>query len=167
LELARQARLGHPALRFHVVGYTDIDQELRAVGNVTITGPYRSEELGRLVDKTRGRVALFLHEWPETFSYTLTEAWSLGLWPIVRKLGAPAERVTDKKDGSVVDVLDISALADILGLVERVGSNGSGQAVALSHDPTPIDITPLPTSDAMRDGARHGRPAERSKRLNG
>jgi GT2 family glycosyltransferase/glycosyltransferase involved in cell wall biosynthesis len=132
LELALQACLTHPALRFHVVGYTDIDQELQAVGNVTITGPYQSEELGRLVEKTQARVALFLPEAPETFSYTLTEAWSLGLWPIVPRLGAMAERVKDRKNGSIVDALDVSALVAVLRLVDGTGSNGSTQAVALS-----------------------------------
>jgi len=166
LDLAQQARLKHPALRFHVVGYTDIDPELLAVGNVLITGPYKPEQLGQLVAQTRGRVALFLHEWPETFSYTLTEAWSLGLWPIVPKLGAPAERMTDKKDGSVVDVLDISTLDNILRLVNRASSTGSVLAVALSHDLAPTDTKPLPASDALRHGTRHDRPAKKRSRLN-
>jgi GT2 family glycosyltransferase/glycosyltransferase involved in cell wall biosynthesis len=101
LELAREARLSQPALRFHVIGYTDIDRELRAVGNVTITGHYEPEELAGLVERAGGRTALFLHEWPETFSYTLSEALELGLWPVVPGLGAPADRVRERGVGSV------------------------------------------------------------------
>lgn len=111
-------------------------------------------------------MALFLHEWPETFSYTLTEAWSLGLWPIVPKLGAPAERVTDKKDGSVIDVLDISTLDNILRLVDRAGSIGSELTVALSHDLGPAETKSVPASDAACHRIRHDRPAKKRNRLN-
>jgi GT2 family glycosyltransferase/glycosyltransferase involved in cell wall biosynthesis len=144
LELARQARLEYPALRFHVVGHTDIDKELRAEGNVTITGPYRPEELESLVYYTRARVALFLHEWPETFSYTLTEAWLLGLWPIVPSLGAPAERVTDKKDGSIVDILDISDLIATIRLVGTTDWSSGGNPNSFTCNLTPDDIMSQP-----------------------
>jgi glycosyltransferase involved in cell wall biosynthesis len=93
LALARQAWLTHPQLHFHVVGYTDIDAALRQVGNVTITGEYRDADLPDLVARTGGRLALFLHGWPETFSYTLSEAAALGMVPVVPDIGAPAERV--------------------------------------------------------------------------
>lgn len=93
LELARRAALTHPRLRFHVIGHTDIDSELRKLGNVQVTGPYEKHELHGLVAAAGGRLALFLHGWPETFSYTLSEAVQLGLVPLVPDIGAPAERV--------------------------------------------------------------------------
>jgi GT2 family glycosyltransferase len=93
LALARFARLNHPAVRFHVVGYTNIDRELLDIGNVTITGEYERNEMPRLIEATHARIALFLHGWPETFSYTLSEAVGQGLIPLVPDIGAPAERV--------------------------------------------------------------------------
>ncbi len=102
LELAREARLTEPDLHFHVIGYSNIDMALEAVGNVSITGPYEPATLRSLVRRTRARFALFLHEWPETFSYTLTEAFALGLWPLVPEIGAPAERVRAAGWGSVL-----------------------------------------------------------------
>jgi GT2 family glycosyltransferase len=102
LELAREARLTHPELHFHVIGYTNIDTALEALGNVSISGPYEPDTLASLVRRTRARFALFLHEWPETFSYTLTEALALGLWPLVPDIGAPAERVRAAGWGSVL-----------------------------------------------------------------
>ncbi len=142
LALARDAYLRYPAVRFHVVGYTDIDEELRSVGNVAITGPYQAEEQGSLVDRTRSRVALFLPEAPETFSYTLTEAWSLGLWPITERIGAIAERVTDQKNGSVVDILDMPTLVGVLELLRRVDSNGLRRPVFLTHYSATIEMPP-------------------------
>lgn len=93
LEIARLARLTHPRLHFHVIGYTDIDAALKKVGNVTISGKYAAEELPALLAAANAKYALFLHVWPETFSYTLSEAVMHGLIPLVPDIGAPAERV--------------------------------------------------------------------------
>lgn len=93
LRLAQEAYLAHPELIFHVIGHTDIDRELLRLGNVRIYGRYNQNDLPSLVERTGACVALFLHQWPETFSYTLSEAMALGLWPISLDLGAPAERI--------------------------------------------------------------------------
>ena len=60
LEVAQRARLVAPELRFHVVGYTDLDDALLECGNVSISGRYLQEELPRLVRATGARLALFL-----------------------------------------------------------------------------------------------------------
>lgn len=101
LEIARHARLSHPDMRFRVVGHTNIDAELRAVGNVVITGAYEAWELPSLLAQAEGRIALFLHNWPETYCYTLSEVVAHGLLPLVPDLGAPAERVRQAGWGAV------------------------------------------------------------------
>jgi glycosyltransferase involved in cell wall biosynthesis len=131
LEIAKRARLTHPKLRFHLLGFSDIDTELREVGNVTVTGEYKPVQLGKLIEKAGGRLALFLHGWPETFSYTLSEAVEHGLIPIVPDIGAPAERVRASGFGVVfpfpftaAQVLDtIAAVAD--GRVKTQAADGS------------------------------------------
>jgi GT2 family glycosyltransferase len=93
-DVARNAALDYPSMRFHVIGYTSIDAELKELPNVTLHGRYRTtEELAEKIAITRAGKALFLHIWPETFSYTFSEACAHGLIPIVPDLGAPAERV--------------------------------------------------------------------------
>jgi GT2 family glycosyltransferase/glycosyltransferase involved in cell wall biosynthesis len=101
LELARRARLTHPHLQFRVIGYTNIDKPLRAIGNVTITGKFVPEDLPRLLAQSRGRLALFLSTWPETYSYTLSETVKYGFIPLVPDIGAPAERVRAAEYGVV------------------------------------------------------------------
>jgi glycosyltransferase involved in cell wall biosynthesis len=101
LEIARRAKMTRPALRFLVIGYTSLDEELLAVGNVRITGRYEPEMLPVLVAEAQGKLALFLHEWPETYSYTLSEAWRFGFVPLVPDIGAPAERVRELGFGVV------------------------------------------------------------------
>jgi len=101
LEIARLARLKYQRLQFRVVGHTDIDKELDALGNVRITGAYSHADLPRLMAECRGRLALFLHIWPETWSYTLSEAVAHGFIPLVPDIGAPAERVRETGFGYV------------------------------------------------------------------
>lgn len=111
LELSRRAMLSHPHLRFIVIGRTNLDSELLRCGNVSITGDYSAEQLESLVKRTNGRLALFLPIWPETFSYTLSEAVMMGLIPLVPDIGAPAERVRAAGFGVVfrfpIDVDDV------------------------------------------------------------
>ncbi|HTQ71934.1 MAG TPA: glycosyltransferase [Acidocella sp.] len=93
LEIAQRARLTHPHLRLRVIGYTNIDRALKAVGNVTITGKYTPEDLPNLLAETKGRLALFLPAWPETYSYTLSELVKHGFIPLAPDIGAPADRI--------------------------------------------------------------------------
>jgi GT2 family glycosyltransferase/glycosyltransferase involved in cell wall biosynthesis len=101
LDIARRARLTHPHLQFRIIGYTNIDKALRAVGNVTITGRYAPEELPELLAGAKGRLGLFLPGWPETYSYTLSELVRHGFIPLVPDIGAPADRVREAKFGVV------------------------------------------------------------------
>src|SRR5262249_32339859 len=115
LALARLAARNHPDFRFHVIGFTTIDDELLAIGNVTVTGRYDPDDLAALVDRSNARIALFLHPGPETFSYTLTEAVSLGLIPVVPDIGAPADRVRQAGFGVVVPFpIDVATVMDVL-----------------------------------------------------
>ena len=120
LEVARRARLVAPDLRFHVIGYTDIDWALHETGNVVVSGAYAPSDLAGLVAQTGAGLALFLHRWPETFSYTLSEAVQLGLIPLVPDIGAPAERVRAAGYGHVfgfpIDAAEV--VAAILGVID-------------------------------------------------
>ncbi len=136
LALARHAWLNHPNLRFHLVGHTDIDKALLAVGNVTIHGRYDRDELPGLVEATDSRIALFLHGWPETFSYTLTEAVSLGLIPVVPDIGAPAERVRASGFGVVFPFpIEIEPLMKVLiGVANGSIGHSRDGALPLGYD---------------------------------
>ncbi len=145
MALARYAALNQPDIRFHLVGFTNIDEDLEAIGNVTITGRYDPEDLPSLVEKTGARIALFLHGWPETFSYTLTEAVSLGLIPVVPDIGAPADRVRQAGFGVVFPFpIEVPMVMHILNGV----ANGS---IAYSHDGgLPLGFDTAASHDRMR-----------------
>ena len=138
LALARRASLTHPELRFHVIGFTDIDTRLAELDNVTITGRYAAEDLAGLIAAAGARIALFLHIWPETFSYTLSEAVAHGLIPVVPDIGAPAERVRACGFGTVFPhPFDAGRVLDTLaGLAEgRVAFSVDGGTPARFDTP--------------------------------
>ena len=137
LEIAQRARLTHPHLHFRVFGYTDIDKALKAVGNVSITGKYKPEELPRLLAGTKGRLALFLSTWPETYSYTLSEAAKHGFIPLVPDIGALADRVRAAEYG-VVFPFPAGAEA-VLNLIDQIAS---GAVQPVSPGATPARLFP-------------------------
>jgi glycosyltransferase involved in cell wall biosynthesis len=102
LALAQMAETEAPQLRFYIVGYTQDDTPFEALGNVQITGKYKPHELQPLLAELDCHLALFLSPWPETYSYTLSEAVAAGLLPVAPDLGALRERMTKNRIGIVV-----------------------------------------------------------------
>jgi GT2 family glycosyltransferase/glycosyltransferase involved in cell wall biosynthesis len=101
--LAARAKERRLAMRFVVFGYTDRDDEIRALGNVEILGAYEEDSLASIMQSAAPDVVLFPNEWPETYSYTLRHAFELGVWPVVTDLGVPAERVRAAGWGTVLE----------------------------------------------------------------
>ena len=115
--LALDAKTRKLPLEFHVVGYTSIDADMKAVG-VATTGRYFSlDECLDRIKEMRPTYALLLSIWPETYCYTLSIALALGLPPIVFDLGAQAERVRASGFGVILDpalALEPKALNDAI-----------------------------------------------------
>ncbi|WP_439683303.1 Glycosyltransferase [Cupriavidus oxalaticus] len=72
-------------------------------------------------------VSLHLSIWPETYCLTLSEAWDLGLVPIVTDIGALGERVIDNVNGIKIApnsegqlVQALHRLVEMPGLLERL-----------------------------------------------
>lgn len=93
LDCARDAAARNLALEFIVVGYTRDDVPLLETGKVFITGPYREEEAGALLEREACDLALFPTVGPETWCYTLTYALAQDLLIVGFDLGAVAERL--------------------------------------------------------------------------
>jgi GT2 family glycosyltransferase/glycosyltransferase involved in cell wall biosynthesis/tetratricopeptide (TPR) repeat protein len=94
---------GYP-LEFVIFGYTKDDPHLEELANVKIIGSFdnftglEAALLGYPCD-----VSAFLSIWPETYSYTLSEALSLGLLPLGLNIGAVGERIAKIPHAAVVD----------------------------------------------------------------
>jgi hypothetical protein len=93
-------------LDFRVIGYTDIDDRLRKL-NVVVTGPYYSkQELYGQIEAYAPDVAFFPSIWPETYLYTLSDAFNRGIFPVAFNIGAPAERIVEAEWGALIDFDD-------------------------------------------------------------
>lgn len=102
LDCARYALRENLPLRFVIIGYTDRDPSFAELENVQITGPYKPDDLVEIVEASGCTTALFLSVWPETYSYTLSEAWRMGLHPVAFDIGAPAERIRETGNGTLM-----------------------------------------------------------------
>jgi hypothetical protein len=82
-------------LRWVLIGYLDCrrDPSRSDDGVFTLHGPYDSRELPSLVDRYRVRLIAYPSVCPETYSFTLSEAWTAGRPAIVPPFGALADRV--------------------------------------------------------------------------
>ncbi|MCC6194318.1 MAG: glycosyltransferase [Burkholderiales bacterium] len=103
-------------LRLVVIGYTDRQSRDQSADHVlTVHGPYRRDEIEPLLDAYRVGLVVFPTIWPETFSYTLSEAWSAGRPVLVPPRGALRERVEVTGAGWLIDAWpEVDALLDQL-----------------------------------------------------
>jgi glycosyltransferase involved in cell wall biosynthesis len=93
-----------------LVGKSCDDDRLTATGRVHITGKYEPHEAVALIRRQQAALAWLPSIWPETWCYTLTEAWQAGLDVLAFDIGAPAERIRRTGRGWVCP-LGISAAA--------------------------------------------------------
>ena len=80
----------------------DIAYRVGASENVVSTGRYNREEITDLIQRYSVDVVVVTSLWPETFCYTLSEAWMAGVPVVVGPLGAQAERVAETGAGVIV-----------------------------------------------------------------
>ena len=105
-------------------------------------GRYDARHLPDLLRYYRARFVLFPSSGPETFSYTLSEAWQAGLPALVPPIGALAERLDATGAGWILDdseweddarmlarIVDLAS-AKAAGLRERAAAN----ARAVTHE---------------------------------
>jgi GT2 family glycosyltransferase/glycosyltransferase involved in cell wall biosynthesis len=91
-------------LRWVLIGYDDRSREPMQSEDAVFTqhGPFDSREIGALLDHYRVRLVAYPSVGPETFSFTLSEAWAAGRPVLVPPIGALAERVAATGGGWVL-----------------------------------------------------------------
>jgi glycosyltransferase involved in cell wall biosynthesis len=86
-----------------LLGCGDEGREFEGIPGVQVTRSYQLEDLPGLLAEIRPHVGLLLSIVPETFSYTLSELWMLGVPPVATRLGAFAERIEDGRTGWLIE----------------------------------------------------------------
>ena len=101
LDCAADAAARNLPLTFSVIGGSADDTRLLDAG-IFVTGPYREAELPELLAALKPHLAFLPSICPETWCFTLGEAWAAGLPAIVFDLGAQAARVKATGRGLVL-----------------------------------------------------------------
>lgn len=86
-----------------LLGTGDSGSRFASLRGVTVVREYQSAELAGLLDQVKPDLALMLSTVPESFSYTLSELRAAAIPVVATRLGALAERVSDGKDGWLID----------------------------------------------------------------
>lgn len=87
----------HDPIQFIAIG--NLGDGVSGRDNVLTTGRYAREDVVNLIAQYQLDVMIVASPWPETFCYTLSEAWKAGIPAITGPLGAPAERIGETGAG--------------------------------------------------------------------
>ena len=93
LACARDVAMRALPLEFVVVGHTVDDAQLMSTGRVFVTGRYESVEAVSLIRAQCADLVFLPSIVPETWCFTLSEAWRAGLDVVAFDIGAQAERI--------------------------------------------------------------------------
>ena len=159
---AELLRAALPALREHaeifLLGAGAEGEQFFGQRNVHVVLNYRRDELPVLLAQIAADAALLLPTVAETFSYALSELFSVGLPVIATRIGALAERITDGVNGWLIDA-DAGAIATIVArLASRRSDLGQVRSALRAAGPRGIDAMaadyraalPLPAQSSAR-----------------
>ena len=83
----------------HIIGGAEAGAEYEARWGASFVHHYAQDELPAILEQHRLDLVIFLSQVPETFSYTLSEAWCFCIPPAALRVGAHAERIEEGVDG--------------------------------------------------------------------
>ena len=134
-DLADELEKSALPVKLLVIGITNLHNNAykSESGKFEITGAYDNNEISELLANYKVGVVMIPSIWPETYSYTTTEAMASGYPVIVFPIGAPADRV--KRTGGGWILPDISKQAVLNKLKELLEDRDEilNAAEKLSH----------------------------------
>ncbi len=133
-----------------VIGYTDtrLARGWVVPKRLYVHGPYVDDALTGWLAAYRAEAVLFPNRLPESFSYTLSEAWAAGLPVIVPDEGALGERVA--RHGGGWHLPSGFAAGDAAALLARLfGPEGTAERARVKSQIAPGDPERVPTLQTM------------------
>jgi GT2 family glycosyltransferase/glycosyltransferase involved in cell wall biosynthesis len=106
------------SMDFHLLGCGKAGEAFLGMSGVHLELDYARDELPALIARIRPDFALLPSTVAETFSYTLSELWALGVPPLACATGSFAERIEHGRSGWLVDC---NAEAVLAGLATLAG----------------------------------------------
>src|SRR5262249_26231860 len=137
-------------LRFVLIGYMDVEhgpwQSDDAM--LTIHGRYDPSELPELLAHYQVKLVAFPSAGPETFSFTLSEAWAAGLPVIAPPFGALGERIAGTGAGWTWTEDEWRDEGDMLTHIARLVAPENAHALALAGERARALVQPSPRAMA-------------------
>jgi GT2 family glycosyltransferase/glycosyltransferase involved in cell wall biosynthesis len=129
IECAKDAAARGLALEFIVAGASADDAKLLETGRIFVTGAYQEREASALIALLGADLAFFPSIWPETWCFTLGEAWRAGLHAVAFDLGAQGARIRATHRGILLPLgLPASRINDVLLAWQPVSRNSHAAA---------------------------------------
>ncbi len=100
-------------MELYLVGCGEEGEAFRDQPGVALTPNFQHDELASIMAAIKPEVGLLLSVWPETFSYTLSELWLLGIPVVATDLGSFADRIQEGVNGFLC-LPDAAAIAEKL-----------------------------------------------------
>jgi len=91
-------------IRFHIIGELGypLPKTFRSYPNMRLSGAYKADDVNIILKRLNIDLVMLLSIWPETYSYTLSEAVVNGIPVIASDLGALRERISSLSAGYLV-----------------------------------------------------------------
>ncbi|MHA7965771.1 glycosyltransferase [Paenibacillus sp. CAU 1782] len=124
-------KYSNPNINWHIIGGIG-DQRINMLSQVNLYkhGEYKREELDEILDTLKLDIILCLSVVPETFSYTLSEAWQSGTPVLVTPVGALKERVEKVSGGWIAKS---TKLDDVVTSFETIISSPNDWVMMRNH----------------------------------
>jgi GT2 family glycosyltransferase/glycosyltransferase involved in cell wall biosynthesis len=121
-------------VRLCVIGYLDVQRGPWQADDarLTVHGRYEADDLPALLRHYRVKFVVFPSAGPETFSYTLSEAWRAGVPALVPPIGALAERVRATGAGWVLNDDEWNDEARMLARIVSLAQPDAASSCALA-----------------------------------
>ena len=88
------------------------------INNITITGKYKPSQLPKIIKKHKIDIIFIASIWPETFSYTTSEAISMDIPVVCYNMGAQSERIEKYDKGLILE--KISPYENLTEIIEYI-----------------------------------------------
>lgn len=113
----------------HLIGAREMGALFEGKPGVRVVSEYSLDDLPEILSGIRPDAALLLSIVPETFSYTLSELFMLGLPPVATNLGSFAERITPGVNGFLFE----PCVEDLLSCLRNLHADRAGLQRIRAH----------------------------------
>ena len=123
--ISKIVKINSPKVEWFIIGGIG-DAELYNLNqeNLTKMGFYHSEDIPLFLIYHKIDAVCILSKWPETFSYTLSEAINNGIPVIATDIGALGQRVKENGYGQTVSYSEIEAVNETLLIINQWKDKG-------------------------------------------